>query len=156
MPIKFLDLAAQNREIMPQVERGFEEIHGQTAYVGGPQVAAFENEFAAFLGARHVVGVASGTDALRLALLAIGIGPGDEVITTPMTFIATAEAVVQVGARPAFVDIDPNTGNLDVSEISRYLERGHFKAPNGPRAILPVHLYGFFGARAEMRGRAPG
>src|SRR5882724_9328595 len=118
MPIKFLDLAAQNREIMPQVERGFEEIHEKTSYVGGPQVAAFENEFAAFLGARHVV---SGTDALRLALLATGIGPGDEVITTPMTFIATAEAIVQVGARPALVDIDPNTGNLDVTEISRYL-----------------------------------
>jgi len=151
MPIKFLDLAAQNREIMPQVERGFEEIHEKTSYVGGPQVAAFENEFAAFLGARHVVSVASGTDALRLALLATGIGPGDEVITTPMTFIATAEAIVQVGARPAFVDIDPNTGNLDVAEISRYLERGRFKSPNGPRAIIPVHLYGLPAPMIELR-----
>jgi len=151
MPIKFLDLAAQNREIMPQVERGFEEIHEKTSYVGGPQVAAFENEFAAFLGARHVIGVASGTDALRLALLATGIGPGDEVITTPMTFIATAEAIVQVGARPAFVDIDPNTGNLDVAEISRYLERGRFKSPNGPRAIIPVHLYGLPAPMIELR-----
>jgi dTDP-4-amino-4,6-dideoxygalactose transaminase len=151
MPIKFLDLAAQNREIMPQVERGFEEIHEKTSYVGGPQVAAFENEFAAFLGARHVISVASGTDALRLALLATGIGPGDEVITTPMTFIATAEAIVQVGARPAFVDIDPNTGNLDVAEISRYLERGRFKSPNGPRAIIPVHLYGLPAPMIELR-----
>ena len=151
MPIKFLDLAAQNREIMPQVERGFEEIHEKTSYVGGPQVAAFENEFAAFLGARHVIGVASGTDALRLALLATGIGPGDEVITTPMTFIATAEAIVQVGARPALVDIDPNTGNLDVAEISRYLERGRFKSPNGPRAIIPVHLYGLPAPMIELR-----
>jgi dTDP-4-amino-4,6-dideoxygalactose transaminase len=154
MPIKFLDLAAQNREIMPQVERGFAEIHEKTSYVGGPQVAAFENEFAAFLGARHVVSVASGTDALRLALLATGVGPGDEVITTPMTFIATAEAIVQVGARPAFVDIDPNTGNLDVAEISRYLERGHFKAPNGPRAIIPVHLYGLPAPMIELRDLA--
>ena len=72
MTIKFLDLAAQNREIMSQVERGFEEIHEKTSYVGGPQVAAFENEFASFLGARHLVSVSSGTDALRLALLAIG------------------------------------------------------------------------------------
>ena len=151
MPIKFLDLAAQNREIMPQVERGFEEIHEKTSYVGGPQVAAFENEFAAFLGARHVVSVASGTDALRLALLATGIGPGDEVITTPMTFIATAEAIVQVGARPALVDIDPNTGNLDVAEISRYLERGRFTSPNGPRAIIPVHLYGLPAPMIELR-----
>jgi dTDP-4-amino-4,6-dideoxygalactose transaminase len=151
MPIKFLDLAAQNREIMPQVERSFEEIHEKTSYVGGPQVAAFENEFAAFLGARHVISVSSGTDALRLALLATGIGPGDEVITTPMTFIATAEAIVQVGARPAFVDIDPNTGNLDVAEISRYLERGRFKSPNGPRAIIPVHLYGLPAPVVDLR-----
>ena len=154
MPIKFLDLAAQNREIMPQVERGFEEIHEKTSYVGGPQVEAFENEFAAFLGARHVVSVASGTDALRLSLLALGIGAGDEVITTPMTFIATAEAIVQTGARPAFVDIDPNTGNLSVPDISRYLERGRFTTPNGPRAILPVHLYGLPAPMIELRDLA--
>ncbi len=154
MPIKFLDLAAQNREIMPQVERGLEEIHEKTSYVGGPQIAAFENEFAAFLGARHVVSVASGTDALRLALLAIGIGAGDEVITTPMTFIATAEAIVQTGARPAFVDIDPNTGNLSVAEIARYLERARFTSPNGPRAILPVHLYGQPAPMIELRDLA--
>ena len=154
MTIKFLDLAAQNREIMSQVERGFEEIHEKTSYVGGPQVAAFENEFANFLGARHVVSVSSGTDALRLALLAIGIGPGDEVITTPMTFIATAEAIVQTGARPALVDIDPNTGNLSVPEIARYLERARFTSPNGPRAILPVHLYGLPAAMIELRDLA--
>jgi dTDP-4-amino-4,6-dideoxygalactose transaminase len=154
MQIKFMDLAAQNREIMPQVERGFAEIHEQTSYVGGPQVTAFETEFAAFLGARHVIGVASGTDALRLALLAIGIGPGDEVITTPMTFIATAEAIVQTGARPAFVDVDPSTGNLNVREIALYLERGRFSAPNGPRAILPVHLYGLPAPMIELRNLA--
>ena len=154
MPIKFLDLAAQNREIMPQVERGFAEIHEKTSYVGGPQVEAFEKEFAAFLGARHVVSVASGTDALRLALLALGIGPGDEVITTPMTFIATAEAIVQTGARPAFVDIDPSTGNLSVPDISRYLERGRFSTPGGPRAILPVHLYGLPAPMIELRDLA--
>jgi dTDP-4-amino-4,6-dideoxygalactose transaminase len=154
MKIKFLDLAAQNREIKVQVDRGLEEIHDAASYVGGPQVAAFENEFAAFLGARHVVSVASGTDALRLALLAVGIGPGDEVITTPMTFIATAEAIVQTGARPSFIDIDPRTGNLSVPEIARYLERGRFKAPNGPRAILPVHLYGLPAPMMELRDLA--
>src|SRR5258708_7839332 len=94
---------------------------------------------------------ASGTDALGLALRATGIGPGDEVITTPMTFIATAEAIVQVGARPAFVDIDPNTGNLDVAELSRYLERGRFNSPNGPRAVIPVHLYGLPAPMIELR-----
>src|SRR5260370_7966648 len=134
MPIKFLDLAAQNREIMPEVERGFEEIHEKTSYVGGPQVEAFENEFAAFLGARHVVSVASGTDSLRLTLLALGIGAGDAVITTPMTFIATAESIVQTGTRPAFVDIYPNTHNLTVPYISPYPYRSHAPTPHGPRA----------------------
>src|SRR5260370_17203262 len=137
MPIKFLDLAAQNREIMPEVERGFEEIHEKTSYVGGPQVEAFENEFAAFLGARHVVSVASGTDALRLSLLALGIGAGDEVITTPMTFIATAEAIVQTGSRPSFVNIDPNPGNLSLPDFSHYLDPSHSTPPNRPPPILP-------------------
>ncbi len=151
MKIKFVDLAAQNREIRDQVEREFAAIHEQTAYVGGPQVAAFEAEFAAFLGARRVVGVSSGTDALRLSLLALGIGPGDEVITTPMTFIATAEAIVQTGARPAFVDIDPATGNLSVPALVRYLDENFITSANGPRAIVPVHLYGMPAPLIELR-----
>ncbi len=151
MKIKFVDLAAQNREIRERVEREFTAIHERTAYVGGPQVAAFEAEFASFLGVRHVVGVGSGTDALRLSLMALGIGAGDEVITSPMTFIATAEAIIQTGARPVFVDIDPDTGNLSVPEVERYLNDGHFKSPNGPRAILPVHLYGLPAPLIELR-----
>jgi dTDP-4-amino-4,6-dideoxygalactose transaminase len=151
MKIKFVDLAAQNREIHERVEREFAEIHERTAYVGGPQVAAFEAEFAAFLGVKRVVGVSSGTDALRLSLLALGIGAGDEVITTPMTFIATAEAIVQAGARPVFVDIDPDTGNLSVPALVRYLEAKSFSAPNGPRAIVPVHLYGLPAPLPELR-----
>ena len=151
MKIKFIDLAQQNREIRERVEREFAEIHERTAYVGGPQVAAFESEFAAFLGVRRVVGVSSGTDALRLSLMALGIGAGDEVITVPMTFIATAEAIVQTGARPVFVDVDPATGNMSVPALEAYLREGHFKAPNGPRAIVPVHLYGLPAPLIELR-----
>jgi len=133
---------------MPRVEKEFSKIHEKTAYSGGPQVAALEEEFAAFLGVRRVVGVSSGTDALRLALLAAGIKYGDEVVTTPMTFIATVEAIVQTGARPVFVDIDPATGNLRVPEIARYLERGSFPSL---RAIIPVDLYGLPAPMIELR-----
>lgn len=114
-------------------------------------MAAFESEIADFLGVRRVVGVGSGTDALRLSLIALGIGAGDEVITVPMTFIATAEAIVQTGARPVFVDVDPATGNMSVPALEAYLREGHFKAPNGPGAIVPVHLYGLPAPLIELR-----
>jgi dTDP-4-amino-4,6-dideoxygalactose transaminase len=142
MAIKFVDLAAQNDEIRQRVDAEYQRIHGATAYVGGPQVAEFEDHFAAYLGVRRVVGVGSGTDALRLALLAAGVGPGDEVITAPMTFIATAEAIFQTGAVPVFVDVDPATATISVAAVNDYLARGEFRTPNGPRAIVPVHLYG--------------
>ncbi len=142
MAIKFLDLGAQDREIADRVGREFAALHATTSYVGGPAVAAFEREFASYLGVANVVGVSSGTDALRLALLALGIGPGDGVITVPMTFIATAEAIVQTGALPEFVDVDPLTCNMSPQALLRYLEAGRFRSPNGPRAIIPVDLYG--------------
>src|SRR5579885_2061305 len=142
MSIKFLDLAAQNREIAQRAARELEALHAATSYVGGPALAAFEREFAAYLGVKYVVGVGSGSDALRLALLALGIGPGDGVITVPMTFIATAAAIVQTGAVPEFVDVDPVTCNLSPRALLRYLEAGRFRSPNGPRAIVPVDLYG--------------
>jgi dTDP-4-amino-4,6-dideoxygalactose transaminase len=142
MPIKFVNLAAQDAEIRRCVDQEYQRIHAATAYVGGPQVAEFESRFAQYLGAKFAVGVGSGTDALRLALLAAGVGPGDEVITTPMTFIATAEAIVQTGAAPAFVDVDPDTGNISADAVARYIAAGAFRTINGPKAILPVHLYG--------------
>ncbi len=154
MKIKFIDLTAQNCEIRERVEREFAEIHKAAAYVGGPQVAAFESEFAAFLGVRRVIGVSSGTDALRLSLIALGVGPADEVITAPMTFIATAEAIAQTGARPVFVDIDPGTGNMSGPALERYLREGRFKSPNGPRAVVPVHLYGLPAPLIELRAIA--
>jgi dTDP-4-amino-4,6-dideoxygalactose transaminase len=142
MTIKFVDLAAQNREIAERVAREFAALNESCAYVGGPAVEALEREFAAYLGVRRVVGVSSGTDALRLALLGLGIGPGDEVITVPATFIATAEAIVQTGARPVFVDIDPVSNNMSIAALEEYLHRKQFYTPNGPRAIIPVDLYG--------------
>lgn len=101
----------------------------------GPEVAAFEREFAAYVGAAHGIGVNSGTSALHLALLAAGVGPGDEVITTPFTFVATVAAIRYAGARPVFVDIDPGTFNIDAARIEKAIT-------SRTKAILPVHLYG--------------
>jgi dTDP-4-amino-4,6-dideoxygalactose transaminase len=142
MPIRFLDLAAQNNEIRGRVDAEYQRIHDHTAYVGGPQIAEFEARFADYLGAKHAVGVGSGTDALRLALLAAGVGPDDEVITTPMTFIATAEAIFQVCATPVFVDVDPDTATISAEAVKRYIDGKSYGTRNGPRAIVPVHLYG--------------
>jgi dTDP-4-amino-4,6-dideoxygalactose transaminase len=150
MPIKFVDLAAQNAEVRQQVDAECERIHDCTAYVGGPQVAQFEARFAQYLGVGHAIGVGSGTDALRLALLAAGVGPGDEVITTPMTFIATAAAILQTGAAPVFVDIEPDTATISADAVRRYLEAGTFRTSNGPRAIVPVHLYGLPAAMGPL------
>src|ERR1700730_4260568 len=122
--IKLVDLAAQNAEIRAEVDAALIETHRNTSYIGGPQVEAFQREFAQYLGVSHVIGVSSGTDALHLALRALGVGTGDEVITTPMTFIATAEAIVQTGAQPAVVDVDPVTGNLSAEALRAYLEAG--------------------------------
>jgi len=142
MKIKFVDLFAQNQEVHERVEHDLSDLHRKAAYVGGEYVKSFEEEFAAFLGVKRAIGVGSGTDALRLTLLALGVGFGDEIITTPMTFIATTAAILQTGATPVFVDIDPETGNIDPQAVQHYLTAENFRAPNGPKAILPVHLYG--------------
>jgi dTDP-4-amino-4,6-dideoxygalactose transaminase len=135
MNIPFLDLKIQYRQIEAELKPILEEIMANGAFIGGASVAAFEEEFAAFCGVRHCVGLNSGTDALRFALMAVGVKPGDEVITVPHTFIATTEAISQAGATPVFVDIDPDTCCIDVNQIpSRITAR--------TRAILPVHLYG--------------
>jgi dTDP-4-amino-4,6-dideoxygalactose transaminase len=151
MRIKFIDLAAQNKEITERIEHELGEIHSHTAYVGGEQVAAFEKEFARFLGAERVVGLANGTDALRLALLAIGVGAGDEVITVPMTFIATAAAIVQTGARPVFVDIDSDTCNISLSSLRILLEEKSRDERGKLKAIVPVHLYGMPTEMIELK-----
>jgi dTDP-4-amino-4,6-dideoxygalactose transaminase len=155
MQIKFVDLAALNEEIRERVDREMAEIHKNTAYIGGPHVEAFEKEYAAYLGVRHVIGVGSGTDALRLALMALDVGAGDEVITTPMTFIATAASIIQTGAKPVFVDVDAKTCNLSPNGARRYLEthtNGNGKGHK--RVILPVHLYGLPAAMPELNAIA--
>ncbi|MFD1427265.1 dTDP-4-amino-4,6-dideoxygalactose transaminase [Kroppenstedtia sanguinis] len=130
-----LDLASQYRRIGGEIQEAMERVLESGRYILGPEVTALEKEVAAFSGTRHGVGVANGTDALLLTLDAWGIGPGDEVITTPFTFFATAEVISRLGARPVFVDIDPDTYNLDVHQLEQ-------KYTSRTRAILPVHLFG--------------
>ncbi|HLK88071.1 MAG TPA: DegT/DnrJ/EryC1/StrS family aminotransferase [Candidatus Binataceae bacterium] len=151
MQIKFNDLVSQTAEIRERVERELVRIHLDAGYIGGAQVKSFEEEFAAYLGVRHAISVGSGTDALRLALLAVGVGPGSEVITSPMTFIATAAAIRQTGARPTLVDIDPETCNIDPNALRRYLTERRRRSPHGLRAIVPVHLYGLPAAMPEIQ-----
>jgi dTDP-4-amino-4,6-dideoxygalactose transaminase len=129
------DLAAQFRELRDELWPELEAVLASGRYVGGARVQQFESEFAAFCGQSHCVGVANGTDALRLALHAVGIGAGDEVITAANTFVATVEAILQAGARPVLVDVCPDTLLLDV--------RGLDAARTWrTRAVVPVHLYG--------------
>jgi dTDP-4-amino-4,6-dideoxygalactose transaminase len=133
--VPVLDLRAQYAGLREEVDRAVREVLDGSAYVLGPKVAAFEEAFAAYLGVRHCVGVNSGTSALHLALLGAGVGPGDEVITVPMTFIATSWAVSYAGATPVYVDVDPVTYTLDPSQVERRITAR-------TKAILPVHLYG--------------
>ena len=151
MKIKFVDLAGQNLEIAERVAFELEAVHSATSYVGGHQVESFEREFAEFLNVKRVVAVANGTDALRIALLALGVGPGDEVITVPMTFIATAASIVQTGARPKFVDIDPATGNMSLPALRSFLEALPRNERRAVRAIVPVHLYGLPAPIVELK-----
>lgn len=126
MTIPLVDLKAQYSSIKEEIDAAIHRVLKQGQFILGPEVEAFENEMASYIGVKHAVGVASGTDALHLALLACGIGPGDEVITTPFTFIATAEAIAQCGAIPVFVDIDPKTYNLNPGKLAEFLEGKSF------------------------------
>lgn len=130
-----VNLKAQYAEIKAEVEQGLAETIDNCAFILGPNVQAFEQECAQYLGVKHAIGVASGTDALHLALIAEGIGAGDEVITTAFTFIATAEAIKYVGAVPVFVDIDPRTFNISPEAIASAI------TPK-TKAVMPVHLFG--------------
>lgn len=149
--IPLVDLKAAHEEVEQEVREGFERILATTGFVGGPEVAAFEQEFAAFSGVNRCVGVANGTDALELVLRAVGLGPGDEAVLPVNTFAATAEAVSLTGATPVFVDCDPDSYLIDVEAAA---------AAIGPRTkvLLPVHLYGQLAPVERLRaalGDAP-
>jgi dTDP-4-amino-4,6-dideoxygalactose transaminase len=133
--VPLLDLAPQHAPLLPAIAKKLAEIAGRAGFILGPEVDAFEREFGALCGAKHAIGVASGTDGLHLILRAAGVGPGDEVIVPAFTFIASAAAVVMAGARPVFADIDPATFNLEAPEVERRL------TPR-TKAVMPVHLYG--------------
>jgi dTDP-4-amino-4,6-dideoxygalactose transaminase len=133
--IPLIDLEAQHRTIQKEIRDAIDRVLETSEFALGSEVAAFETEFANYCGAGHGIAVNSGTSALHLALLAAGIGAGDEVITVPFTFVATVAAVIYTGAHPIFVDIDPRSYTMDVTQIERVITK-HTKA------ILPVHLYG--------------
>ena len=144
MIVPFLDLKAQYQSIKQEINDAIQQVLDSCAFAGGPFVQAFEQQFAEFCGCDHCVGVGSGTEALWLALLALGIGPGDEVITVPNTFIATAEAISFCGATPVFVDIDEKTYTMDPQKLEDYLQTLNREPGtlNQPKAIIPVHLFG--------------
>lgn len=151
--IAFLDLVTPHLELEEELLAVFRSGLRTAGFIGGPMVEGFEREFAQFCGAEHCVGVASGTDALRFALLAAGVGAGDSVITVPLTFIATTEAISQVGAVPEFVDVDERTYTMDPDKLREFLETqcdldpvsGTLISRRTTRrvtAVVPVHLYG--------------
>src|ERR1700729_2168030 len=151
--IPFLDLVTPHKQLQQELTAVFQQVITTGGFVGGPLVENFEKDFAEFCDAKHCVGVASGTDAVRFALTAAGVQPGDIVVTVPHTFIATTEAISQAGARPDFVDVDERTYSMDVVNLREYLEREcyvdretgkpyhrKFRAP--VTALVPVHIYG--------------
>lgn len=135
MRIPMLDLKAQHVKIANEVRAAIDGVLESQQLILGPEVAALEREIASYCGAAHGVGCASGSDALLLALMACGVGQGDEVITTPFTFFATAGSVVRLGARPVFVDIEPGTFNMDTRQLREAISER-------TRAIMPIHLFG--------------
>ena len=133
--IPMVDLKGQYQDLKDELQLELNKALESAQFILGPNVRAFEEETASYLGVKHAIGCASGTDALHLALIAAGIGEGDEVITTPFTFIATAEAILYVGATPVFVDIDPKTFNINPEKLEAAIT-------SRTRAIIPVHLFG--------------
>src|SRR6185436_7863063 len=133
MKVSLLDLARQNQALRPELEAALSRVLDTNGFILGDEVAKLESEIAAYCGVKHAVGCASGSDAILLALMALGVGPGDEVITTPYSFFATVSSITRLGATPVFVDIEPDTYNIDASQIES-------KITQNTKAIEPVHL----------------
>src|SRR5277367_158209 len=134
-PFPFLDLKAQYRSIKPEIDAAIQRVMESQHFILGSEVESFEKEIAAYTQTPFAIACASGSDALLLALMALEVGPGAEVVTTPFTFVATAGAIARLGARPVFVDIDPITYNLDAEKLEAAI------TPR-TRSIMPVHLFG--------------
>ncbi|MBU2028087.1 MAG: aminotransferase class I/II-fold pyridoxal phosphate-dependent enzyme, partial [Proteobacteria bacterium] len=153
--MNFIDLAAQQRLIAEKLNANIAKVLAHGQYINGPEVRELENALAVYVGVRHAVGCASGTDALLMALMALEIGPGDAVFTTPFTFIATAEVISLLGAMPVFVDIDPVTFNIDPAKLALAIQAVKsndptlhpipltpHSSPLTPRCVIPVDLFG--------------
>ncbi|MBA2380014.1 MAG: DegT/DnrJ/EryC1/StrS family aminotransferase [Blastocatellia bacterium] len=144
MQVPLLDLKEQNDALRPEIDAAIARVLDTNAYILGPEVSALEEELAVYCETKHAIGCASGSDALLLAMMALDVGPGDEVITTPYSFFATVSAITRLGAVPVFVDIRPDTFNIDVAQIeARITER--------TKAIQPVHLFGQCAEMAELQ-----
>ncbi|MBU1229063.1 MAG: DegT/DnrJ/EryC1/StrS family aminotransferase [Proteobacteria bacterium] len=163
MSIPFIDLKTQYRRVADEVQRGIQGVLESGAYINGPEVACLEERLAGYCGTRSAVGAASGTDALLMALMALGVGPGDAVFCPPFTFMATAEVVALLGATPVFVDIDPVTYNMDPAQLekaARAVRKGEsslYPLPAGTgrlkgKAVIPVDLFGLL---ADYAGLLP-
>jgi len=151
MAVPLFDLSRRNADVQQAVEQAVLQVLRSGRYVLGPDLEAFEADAAASVGVDHVLGVSSGTDALLLALMGLGVGPGDEVVTSPFTFASSCSAPMRLGARPVFADIDPATYNLDPARVADAVTER-------TRAVLPIHLFGLcadMGAVAEAAGPVP-
>jgi len=135
MTIEFIDLKTQQQQILVQLEKNIQQVLHHGKYIMGPEIAELEQKLANYVGVKHCISVSSGTDALLIAMMALGIKQGDEIITTPFSFIATAETIALLGAKPVFVDIDPRTYNIDPKLIEAAITEK-------TKAIMPVSLYG--------------
>lgn len=141
MNVPLLDLKAQLEPLRDEIKAAVNDVIDSTRYIGGPQITGLEEEIAAYCGAKHAIGVTSGTDALLVSLMGVGVGHGDLVITTPYSFFATAGVIVRLSATPVFVGIDPETYNLDPAKLKAWFEANPDKIDK-VKAIIPVHLYG--------------
>lgn len=140
--MQFIDLKAQQARIRPQIDEAIKKVLEHGRFIMGPEVDQLETMLADFVGVRHAIGCSSGTDALLLPLMAYGVGPGDAVFTSPFTFFATCEMVALTGATPIFVDIDPDTYNLDVQQLRLSIEKVQAGGRLNPRGVIPVDLFG--------------